>query len=71
VRIALLADELERLETSQQARDVWVGGDHAAADGGAGQPLRMRTAQNPEHVVLRRGDAPVADLQMEGAIEAV
>jgi len=71
MRIPLLADELEALEPGEEPRNVRLGGDHPAADGRTGKPARLCAAQNPEHVVLRRGYAPGAGLHEHGAAETV
>lgn len=71
VAVATLLDELERLEPAEQAGDVGLGGDHAVADGGAGEPLGMCAAEDAEDVVLGRGDAPVTKSEMKGALQGV
>src|ERR1700677_1556418 len=71
VTVTLLTHELEGLEAGKQTRDVRVGGDHAVADGGAGEAVGMGAAQDAQNVVLRGGDAPVAGFAMEGAMQAV
>jgi hypothetical protein len=70
-RVAVLHDELEGLEASEQAGDVGNGGEHAVADGGAGEATGMGAAEDAEDVVLRAGNVPVADAAVEGALEAV
>ena len=62
---------LSALEPTQKPRDIGLGGNHAAADGGAGQPLRMSAAQNPQNVVLRGRDAPAANFELKPAVQAI
>src|SRR6185437_10382760 len=69
--LALLSEEMEGLEPSKQARDVWIGRDHAIADARAGQPVRMSPAQDAQHVVLRGGDVPAFRIALHGALKAV
>ena len=58
--VAALADELEALESIEQAGDVGLGGDHAVADGGAGQAVGLSSSEDAQDVVLRSGDARAA-----------
>ena len=62
---------LEALEPRKKPRDVGLGRDHALADGCAGKPVGMRAAKNAQDVVLRCGEAPAADLPLEGALQAI
>ena len=71
VVVAALADELEALEAIEQAGDVGFRGDHAVADGGAWQAVRLGSAQDAKDVVLGGGEAPSAGAAMEFAMQQV
>ena len=70
-RVAVLLNEPEGLESGEQAGDVGDGGEHAVSDGGAGEAVGMRAAEDAEDVVLRAGNVPLADAAVEGALETV
>jgi len=69
--IALLAKQFLRLEPGQQTGNVRLGRDHHVADGRTGQPIRWRSAQNTQHVVLRRGKAKRLKPMLEIAVQGV
>lgn len=69
--VALLADELEGLEASEEAGDVGIGCDHTVANDGAGKAVGVSAAEDAEDVVLGAGDVPAACAALHGALEAV
>ena len=71
VLVALLANQLVAFRRGEQPRDVGFGCDHAVADGRAGEALRMRAAQDPQHVVLRGSDAPFAGRALDCTFKAI
>ena len=44
------------LQTSNKAGNVRIAGDHAFSDFAACQPVRLRAPQDPQGIVLRRGE---------------
>jgi hypothetical protein len=71
VVIALLADELERFEAGEQAGNVRLGSNHPSTDGGTGEPVGLRAAQDSEYVVLRGSNPPVARGAVESAVHVI
>jgi hypothetical protein len=51
------ADEFSCLQTIDEARNIRGAVQHAAGDLAARVPARVDAAKNPEHIVLRPGDA--------------
>jgi len=71
VAVTALADELEAFESVEQSGDVGFGGDHAVANGGAGQSMGLCATQDAKDVVLRGCNAPVAGAAVELAMQKV
>ena len=69
--VALLPDKLQDLHSPQETGNVRFCGDHAFADGTAGEPLRDRPAQDAEDVVLRTGYAPMPSPALDSPLKAV
>ena len=69
--VALLLNELQGLYSRQETGNIWVGGDHAVADGGTGEALRTSATQNAKDVVLRCRDAPVTGPSLKCPLQAV
>ena len=69
--ITTLRDELAQAQTSQQACDIRLCGDHAVADGRAGKTRGRRAAQDAQDVVLRMGELEWPETKLEGSIELV
>ena len=70
-RITALGDESAGVEAGEQARDIGHGGDHAVADGRAGESLWGCGAENAQNVVLGMGEMEWAQTKLEGAIELI
>jgi len=71
VRVALLTEEFLRLESAEQAGDVWFGGNHATADGRTGEAGGSGTAEDAEDVVLRGGQAAGFETLVYGALQVI
>jgi hypothetical protein len=69
--IAFLLDELVGFEAGEQAGDVGLGGDHAIADGGAGEAFALGAAKDAEDVVLGGGEAGGLEALLNGALQSV
>ena len=69
--VTLLPDEFEGLHACQEASNVGFGRDHPVADRRTRDPLRLRTTEDAEHVVLRGGDAKGPRFALDGALHAV
>lgn len=69
--IATLCDEFAKTQAREQTGDVWLGGDHAVADGRAGESCGGRGAENAQDVVLRMRELEGAQSKLKGAIELI
>jgi hypothetical protein len=68
VRTASLPhNELRVLEAIEKPRHVWNLADQSLSDFTSAQTLRLGPAQDPENVVLRRGDA----MRLQGRLECM
>jgi hypothetical protein len=62
-------DQLRVFEAIEKARHVWNLADQSLSDFTSAQALRLGPTQDPENVVLRRGDAVRLQSRLEGVLQ--
>src|SRR6185369_11883404 len=66
---SLPQDQLRVFEAIEKARHVWNLADQSLSDFTSAQALRLGPTQDPENVVLRRGDAVRLQSRLEGVLQ--
>ena len=71
VPVAVLADEVKRLEPGQESGNVRDCGYYAFTNGRTSEAIGVRAAQNAQNVVLRCRDPPGSRGVLKGALKTV